>query len=198
MRVVGPITRLSVAPMAQSTNRHQLKFMRLISKHTSLFTEMLYCDVLLQNPEDTPHRFFPAEADDKIILQLATGCETALFKTAQLALRMHPFKGINLNCGCPASRADAGNFGASLLRTPQHLLGLAQALREAAPTPINVSVKMRTGVDGAASYDALVRLTSELFHVGIDHVILHARDAILDQRVSTNDNRRIPPLRRDW
>jgi tRNA-dihydrouridine synthase len=50
-----------------------------------------------------------------------------------------------------------------------------------------------------SSFEALLEVVESVaLPCGVDHVVLHARDAILTGNASTKDNLRIPPLRRDW
>lgn len=56
-------------------------------------------------------------------------------------------QGIDLNCGCPSKTVNGSNGGASLLKNPELIYQATKALRQAVPTHLPVSVKVRLGWD---------------------------------------------------
>ena len=59
-----PVAPLSVAPMMEVTDRHFRVFMRIITRRTTLYTEMVTDQVLARSPraDSAPRRFLPLEA----------------------------------------------------------------------------------------------------------------------------------------
>jgi tRNA-dihydrouridine synthase A len=58
---------------------------------------------------------------------------------------------VNLNCGCPSDRVQAGRFGACLMREPVLVAECVAAMVDAVEIP--VTVKCRLGVDEDNDYD---------------------------------------------
>lgn len=56
--------------------------------------------------------------------------------------------------------------------------------------------QLRTGIAGDSSVEKLVAMVKQLELAGVDHVVLHARDAMLNE--SPRSNRKVPPIREDW
>ena len=108
------------------------------------------------------------------------------------------FVEVNLNCGCPAASAGAGAHGAFLLRREEReRLGmLCRALREGVARGVRVSLKLRTGVAGEATLEDLERTMRMASECGVEHLVLHAREAVLG--LTPKENRKIPPLQREW
>lgn len=55
--------------------------------------------------------------------------------------------GIDLNFGCPAKTVNRHDGGASLLKTPDRIFQIVEAVRKAVPAPIPVTAKIRLGFD---------------------------------------------------
>ena len=77
---------------------------------------------------------------------------------------------------------------------PELVVRIVQSMAEVCPT-VPITIKCRIGVDDHDSYDELV----EFIHVlstqtNVKHFIVHARKAILNMRLTPNENRTIPPL----
>ena len=79
-----------------------------------------------------------------VALQLG-GSEPALLAKAARIGAEWGYDEINLNCGCPSDRVQAGRFGACLMREPQLVAESVAAMIEACNVP--VTVKCRLGVD---------------------------------------------------
>lgn len=58
--------------------------------------------------------------------------------------------GIDLNFGCPAKTVNRHDGGASLLKSPQRLFEITQAVRKAVPAHIPVTTKMRLGFENTS------------------------------------------------
>jgi len=82
--------------------------------------------------------------------------------------------GINLNFACPSQTVTASGNGASLLRSPETVFELTQAVREAVPDDISVSVKLRAGWDSPDSVQEIVRAVCD---AGADWIVFHYRTA---------------------
>jgi tRNA-dihydrouridine synthase A len=181
--------RLSIAPMLDYTDRHFRYFMRLLTKHTLLYTEMITTGALLQGKRHDLLAYDPSE--HPIALQLG-GCHPdALTECAKMA-EDYGYDEVNLNVGCPSNRVQAGRFGACLMAEP-HLVGECIAAMQSA-VKIPVTVKTRIGIDRSDSYEHLDSFIQIVSKAGCETFIIHARKAWLDG-LSPKDNRTIPPLR---
>jgi len=181
--------RLSVAPMLDWTDRHCRYFLRLISRHTLLYTEMITTGALLYRD---PARFLDYHQDEHpVALQLGGSEPNDLAQCSKLADDWG-YDEINLNIGCPSDRVQNGRFGACLMASPELVADCVTAMAENTSRP--VTVKHRIGIDEQDSYEALCHFVEIIHAAGCAHFIVHARKAWL-QGLSPKQNREIPPLR---
>ena len=179
---------ISVAPMMDWTDRHCRYFLRLISRHVRLYTEMVTTAALIHGDRARLLRYQPAE--HPLALQLGGSEPDELARCAGWA-EQAGFDEVNLNVGCPSDRVQSGRFGACLMLEPGRVGECVAAMRERVTLP--VTVKTRIGVDHQDSYDALAHFVEVLTEAGIDRLIVHARKAWL-RGLSPKQNREIPPL----
>lgn len=180
---------VSLAPMMDRTDRHYRFFMRQITRHTLLYTEMVTTQAIIHGDRDRLLGFSPAEKP--LVLQLGGDHPDHLAECARLAMDLG-YDGINLNVGCPSDRVRSGNFGACLMTQPCRVAEAVAAMMAASPLP--VSVKHRIGVDTYDRYEDMANFVQTVAQTGCRHFTVHARKAWL-QGLSPKDNRTIPPLR---
>ncbi|HEX7965927.1 MAG TPA: tRNA dihydrouridine(20/20a) synthase DusA [Gammaproteobacteria bacterium] len=183
--------RVCVAPMMDYTDRHFRYFIRLMSRHTRLYTEMLTTGALLHGDPRRFLEFHPAE--HPLALQLGGSEPDALAACARLAAD-YGYDEVNLNAGCPSDRVQQGRFGACLMNEPGLVKECVTAMAAASPLP--VTVKTRIGVDQRDSYEELADFVGVVAEGGCRVFIIHARKAWL-KGLSPKENREIPPLRYD-
>jgi len=180
--------RLSVAPMMDWTDRHARYFLRLITKHTLLYTEMVTTGAVLNGDRDKLLSYDTSE--HPIALQLG-GCDpVALAECAKIGVD-YGYDEINLNVGCPSDRVQSGRIGACLMAEPELVSDCIFAMKKAVSVP--VTVKHRIGIDDLDSYELLSKFVQIVSLSGCDSFIVHARKAILSG-LSPKQNREIPPL----
>ena len=184
-------SRLSVAPMMDWTDRHCRYFHRCLSRHVTLYTEMVTAPALVRGQALHLLRFDPAE--QPVVLQLGGSDPAELARATELGWDAG-YREINLNCGCPSDRVQSGCFGAVLMEQPARVAEICQAM--IAASPARITVKCRIGVDHQTPEDVLPRFLETLARAGVGHVIIHARKAWLSG-LSPKDNREIPPLNHD-
>lgn len=183
-----PARRLSVAPMLEWTDRHCRYFLRLLTRHTLLYTEMVTTGALLYGKGD--YLAFN-EAEHPLALQLGGSEPDALAQCARMA-ELRGYDEINLNVGCPSDRVQNGRFGACLMAEGQRVADCIAAMRSVASIP--VTVKTRIGIDDHDSYEFLCEFIQTVAERGgCDTFIIHARKAWLSG-LSPKQNREIPPL----
>ncbi|MCG6192288.1 tRNA dihydrouridine(20/20a) synthase DusA [Leptospira sp. FAT2] len=182
-------TPVSLAPMMDWTDRHFRYFLRLISRHTFLYTEMIHTGAILRGDRN---RFLSYSAQElPLAVQLGGDDANSLAESSKIC-EDYGYSEINLNVGCPSDRVREGNFGACLMETPERVAELVSAMD--AVTSIPVTVKCRIGIPGKESYEDLVRFIDCVRQAGVRRFIVHARIAILGG-LSPAQNRQVPPLR---
>ncbi|WP_313089599.1 tRNA-dihydrouridine synthase family protein [Pseudomonas sp.] len=82
---------------------------------------------------------------------------------------------IDLNFGCPAKTVNKSRGGAVLLKEPELLHSIMQAVRQAVPDAIPVTAKMRLGFD---SKDGALDCARALVDGGAQQLVVHARTKV--------------------
>ena len=183
--------RLSVAPMMDCTDRHFRYLVRLVTRRTLLYTEMVTSAALVHGRRARLLDF--SEEEHPIALQLGGSDPGELGRCARFAAE-RGFDEINLNVGCPSDKVRSGRFGACLMAEPDVVARCVDAMYGAAGLP--VTVKTRIGIDDRDRYEDLVEFVEAIAAAGCRTVIIHARKAWLTG-LSPKENREIPPLRYD-
>jgi tRNA-dihydrouridine synthase A len=186
--------RLSVAPMMDWTDSHCRVFHRSIAPGARLYTEMVHANAVIHGDRGRLLAMDPVE--HPVALQLG-GSEPALLAQAARIGAEHGFDEINLNCGCPSDRVQAGRFGACLMREPALVADSVAAMRAAVPPGVPVTVKCRLGVDDDHDFSRFLAFIDTVAAAGCGLFVVHARNAWL-QGLSPKENREVPPLRYDW
>ncbi|WP_435101229.1 tRNA dihydrouridine(20/20a) synthase DusA [Arhodomonas sp. AD133] len=184
----APDRRLSIAPMMDWTDRHARYLLRLISRRTLLYTEMVPAQALWHGKAE---RFLAFDAaEHPVALQLGGSDPAQLAYGAELGAAWG-YDEINLNCGCPSDRVQSGRFGACLMAEPALVAELVAAMRGGTSLP--VTVKTRIGIDDLDEYRHLARFVETVAGAGCRSFTIHARKAWL-HGLSPKENRDIPPL----
>lgn len=186
--------RLSVAPMMDWTDSHCRNFHRILAPHARLYTEMVHANAVIHGDRARLLAMTPEE--HPVALQLGGSEPDTLADAARIAAA-HGFDEINLNCGCPSDRVQAGRFGACLMREPALVADCVAAMIAAVPTDVPVTVKCRLGVDDDHEWTRFLDFIDTIAATGCGMFIVHARNAWL-QGLSPKENREVPPLRYDW
>ncbi|KPB55826.1 tRNA-dihydrouridine synthase [Pseudomonas coronafaciens pv. oryzae] len=177
--------------MMDWTDHHCRYFMRLLSRHALLYTEMVTTGALLHGDRD---RFLRHdETEHPLALQLGGSTAADLAACARLAEEAG-YDEVNLNVGCPSDRVQNNMIGACLMAHPQLVADCVKAMRDAVVIP--VTVKHRIGINGRDSYAELCDFVGTVQEAGCQSFTVHARIAILEG-LSPKENRDIPPLRYD-
>lgn len=198
MTLIDPAAlRLSVAPMMDWTDSHCRVFHRLLAPHARLYTEMVHANAVIHGDRTRLLAMDPGE--HPVALQLG-GSEPALLAHAARIGAETGFDEINLNCGCPSDRVQAGRFGACLMREPTLVAEGVAAMIEACASldrHVPVTVKCRLGVDDDHEWAHFLTFIDTIAAAGCRMFVVHARNAWL-KGLSPKENREVPPLRYDW
>ncbi|MFT5276792.1 MAG: tRNA-dihydrouridine synthase A [Arenicella sp.] len=173
--------------MLDWTDRHCRYFLRLLSRHTVLYTEMVTTGAIIHGKGD--YLAFN-EAEQPVVLQLGGSDPEAMAHCAEIA-EQRGYDEVNINVGCPSDRVKNGSFGACLMAMPETVAQCVSAMQSKIKIP--VTVKCRIGIDDMDDYEGLSRFVKLVSDAGCEHFIVHARKAWL-KGLSPKENRDIPPL----
>jgi len=180
--------------MMDYTDRHFRYLLRCLSPSALLYTEMVNAQAILRGDTRRLLEFDPFE--HPVALQLGGSEPELLAKAASIGAEFG-YDEINLNCGCPSDRVQAGRFGACLMAAPDLVAECVAAMRSAVSIP--VTVKCRIGIEPRSpgdEYEFLHDFVTKVSAAGCRALILHARNAVLTG-LSPKENREVPPLRFD-
>lgn len=119
-----------------------------------------------------------------------------------------PFTELNVNSGCPSSKAVSRGFGADLMRlsSTSHTRALLSETVRRVGSRVDVTLKCRIGCveqyrngrprggeDARMGYEGLRSYVADAVSAGVKKVILHSRICVLNG-FSTGKNRTVPPL----
>jgi tRNA-dihydrouridine synthase A len=171
--------------------------MRLISRKSTLYTEMVTANALLHS--DNFHNLLEAdfEIENPVVLQIGGSNPQDVGEAAHIGYK-YGYREFNLNCGCPSEKVSgAGCFGAILMSKPNLVAQCTSSIAQ--KTGIQASVKCRIGIDDSDSYEYLSNFIDIVSREGeVSHFIIHARKAILGAKFTPEQNRKIPPLKYDY
>lgn len=174
--------------MMDWTDRHCRYFMRLLSPHAWLYTEMVTAAAIHHGDSDRFLRF--NESEHPVALQLG-GSDPELMASATRKAGEYGYDEININVGCPSDRVQSGQFGACLMASPDLVAENYRAMSN--ETDIPITIKSRIGIDDMDSEEFLRKFVDTLAEAGCHKFVIHARIAIL-AGLSPKENRSIPPL----
>jgi tRNA-dihydrouridine synthase A len=187
--------------MMDWTDRHCRYFLRGYSPRVLLYTEMIPAAAIVRG--DRLRLLQHAPEEHPLALQLGGSDPAEVAAAARLGAACG-YEEINLNCGCPSERVQAGAFGACLMLEPERVAAVVESMRAAVSIPVTVKIRIgvvapgepRTAIAAFTEHD-YARLCSFIATVsrsGCRHFIVHARKAVL-QGLSPRENRAVPPLR---
>ncbi|WP_027084068.1 tRNA dihydrouridine(20/20a) synthase DusA [Lysobacter sp. HA18] len=189
---------LSVAPMMDWTDTHCRAFHRVLAPSALLYTEMVHANAVIHGDRAKLLAMDPTE--HPVALQLG-GSDPQLLGEASRIAAEWGFDEVNLNCGCPSDRVQAGRFGACLMREPALVADCVAAMNDAvcasARPDVPVTVKCRLGVDDDNDFDVFLAFVDTVAKAGCKTFVVHARNAWL-KGLSPKENREVPPLRYEW
>lgn len=190
--------RFSLAPMMDWTDRHYRFVFRQISSQALLYTEMIHAEAIIQGNRDRLLGY--NDCEHPIACQLGGSSPISLAKAARIVAD-YGYDEVNLNCGCPSDRVQAGEFGAALMARTSHVADLMKAMQDATSLP--VTLKHRLGIEGKSQDGTMIKgwddyglirdFVGTIHMNGVQIFIVHARIAMLNG-LSPKENRSIPPL----
>ncbi len=183
---------VSVAPMMDCTDRHERYFLRLISKNTLLYTEMIVDEAINRGDKKKLLEF---NINEKPVALQIGGSSPKLLAEASKIGEDFGYDEINLNLGCPSKKVEKNKFGACLMKEPNLVADCLSKMQ--ASTKLPVTIKTRIGYDNIEDYENFHNFISILKLTGIKTFIIHARKAMLG-KFTPKQNLNIPPLKYDY
>lgn len=173
---------LSIAPMLDITDHHFRSFIRLITKHTLLYTEMINADAINHSTQD----LLKFDQDQLPLVLQFGGNDPNNLQLAGIKAKSYNYTEYNFNCGCPSPKVVTKEFGASLMSKPDLVKNCVKSLGEINYT----SIKCRIGLN---SYDKkFLREFMDKTKEFTQKYIIHSRVAIMG--IDTIKNRTVPEL----
>jgi len=184
--------KVSVAPMMDCTDRHERFFLRLISKNTLLYTEMIVDEAISRGDKKKLLEFNINEKP--VALQIGGSSPKLLAEAAKIG-EDFGYDEINLNLGCPSKKVEKNKFGACLMKEPNLVADCLSKMKSSTNLP--VTIKTRIGYDDVEDYENFYNFISKIKSTGVKTFIIHARKAMLG-KFTPKQNLNIPPLKYDY
>tara|TARA_B100001029_G_scaffold165963_1_gene158003 strand:+ start:480 stop:1463 length:984 start_codon:yes stop_codon:yes gene_type:complete len=179
---------ISVAPMMDCTDKHELYFLSLISKNVKLYTEMIVSNAILKGNRDKLLSF--KKILNPVALQIGGSNPIELAEACKIS-QDYGYKEINLNLGCPSKKVQKNKFGACLMKEPDLVAKCVESMSKSTKLP--VTIKTRIGYDDFENFEFLKNFIKTIKNAGSKKFIIHARRAIL-KKLTPKENLNIPPL----
>ena len=180
---------VSVAPMMDCTDKHEIYFLSLISKNIHLYTEMIVANAIIRGDKTKLLSF--KKINNPVTLQVGGSNPNELAEACKIS-EDFGYKEINLNLGCPSKKVQKNKFGACLIKEPNLVADCLSEMQ--AKTKLPVTVKTRIGYDHVEDYEHLFNFIKTLKATGVKTFIIHARKAMLG-KFTPKQNLNIPPLK---
>ena len=174
--------------MMDCTDRHDRYFLRLISKNTMLYSEMVATKSAIHGNRKKILAF--REQEKPLALQVGGSDKKDLAEVSKIAEDMG-YDEINLNLGCPSKKVQKNSFGACLMKDPELVSECISYMVKSCKIP--VTAKTRIGFDNVEEFDYLNNFVNKIQSSGCKTIILHARKAIL-KGLTPKQNLNIPKL----
>ncbi len=183
---------VSVAPMMDCTDKHEIYFLSLISKNIHLYTEMIVANAIIKGDRDKLLSF--NKIKNPVTLQIGGSNPNDLAEACKIS-EDYGYKEINLNLGCPSKKVQKNKFGACLMQEPNLVGKCIEAMSKASKLP--VTIKTRIGYNDVENFEFLKSFIQTTKNAGSQKFIIHARKALL-KKLSPKENLNIPPLKYDF
>ena len=183
---------VSVAPMMDCTDKHEIYFLSLISKNIHLYTEMIVANAIIRGDRNKLLSF--KKISNPVTLQVGGSNPNELAEACKIS-EDYGYKEINLNLGCPSKKVQKNKFGACLMQEPELVARCIESMSKATNLPI--TIKTRIGYNDVEDFEFLKSFIQTTKDAGSQKFIIHARKALL-KKLSPKENLNIPPLKYDF
>jgi len=183
---------VSVAPMMDCTDKHEIYFLSLISKNIHLYSEMIVANAIIRGDRDKLLSF--KKISNPVTLQVGGSNPSELAEACRIS-EDYGYKEINLNLGCPSKKVQKNKFGACLMQEPDLVAKCIEAMSKATKLP--VTIKTRIGYNDVENFEFLKSFIQTTKDAGSKKFVIHARKALL-KKLSPKENLNIPPLKYEF
>ena len=183
---------VSVAPMMDCTDKHEIYFLSLISKNIHLYSEMIVANAIIRGDRNKLLSF--KKISNPVTLQIGGSNPEELAEACKIS-EDYGYKEINLNLGCPSKNVQKNKFGACLMQEPNLVAKCIEAMAKS--TKIPITIKTRIGYNDVENFEFLKSFIQTTKNAGAQKFIVHARKALL-KKLSPKENLNIPPLKYDF
>ena len=183
---------VSVAPMMDCTDRHEIYFLSLISQNVNLYTEMKVANAIVRG--DKNKLLFFKKVRNPVTLQIGGSDPNELAEACKIS-ENYGYNEINLNLGCPSKKVQKNRFGACLMKEPNLVARCIEAMTKATNLPI--TIKTRIGYNDVEDFEFIKSFIKTTKNAGSKKFIIHARKALL-KKLTPKENLNIPPLKYDF
>ena len=183
---------VSVAPMMDCTDKHEIYFLSLISKNVHLYTEMIVANAIIRGDRKKLLSF--KKIQNPVTLQVGGSNVSELAEACRIT-EQYGYKEINLNLGCPSKKVQKNKFGACLMQEPKLVARCIESMAKATKLPI--TIKTRIGYNDVEDFEFLKSFIQTTKDAGSQKFIIHARKALL-KKLTPKENLNIPPLKYDF
>jgi tRNA-dihydrouridine synthase C len=177
LKFIRVIMHITLAPMEGVLDHLMRDMLTQIGGYDLCVTEFIRI-VDAKLPERVFYRFCPelhqggfTPSGTPVKIQLLGNHPQYLAENAQLAVELGSH-GIDINFGCPAKTVNKSRGGAVLLQYPEELYAIINAVREAVPSSIAVTAKMRLGF---ADTELAIENADAIYQAGATELAIHAR-----------------------
>ncbi len=160
---------LILAPLQNVTTAPFRRFCRTFHKIGLACVPMIYTKRLQNKPKSTEHELNKIEQERPISIQLIGNDSQSLIKSIEF-LESYKFDVLDINAGCPSSRAINAKQGGYFLKDLKNLEELLKVAIKHSSRP--VSLKTRLGFDNV---DNLRELAKIINCSGVEFTTIHAR-----------------------
>ena len=101
------IKTVSVAPMMDCTDKHEIYFLSLISKNIHLYTEMIVANAIIRGDRNKLLSF--KKISNPVTLQIGGSNPTELAEACKIS-EDYGYREINFNLGCPSKKVQKNKF----------------------------------------------------------------------------------------
>ena len=186
---------IEIAPMLDWTDSFFRQFIRQITHHAPLYTEMIAEKALAFG--DSQKFLLYEKIEQPLIIQIG-GSNPSLMAKAALLAKEKGFSAFNINAGCPSERVQNGDFGACLMAEPEKIATCIHAIKQNVDIPVTVKTRIAldTPQDKTDGFDACCHFIECIANAGCQKFIIHARKARLTG-FTPKENRQKLPLHYD-
>jgi len=184
-----------VAPMLDVSTREFRYFIRLLTKRSFLWTEMVVAETLQHcDPKEYDQHLAYEKDGHPIVCQIGGNVPSEAVLATKL-VQQYGYDRIDLNAECPSDRVTGRReFGAALMKDIGTAVDMVKAMVETSNSDaMPVSVKTRIGVDDEDCMEFLLSYIGRLVEAGCRRFVIHSRK-VHTKGLSPAQNRAVPPL----